>query len=351
MGPSDNSRGVIEEIRKAGEQAISVTRQLLAFSRKQVLRLTPLNLNSVVTGTQKMLGRLIGEDIELSARLDPAAGMVMADPGQMGQVVLNLAVNARDAMPQGGRLIVETANADLDDAYARASADVPPGRYVLLAVTDTGCGMDAATRAKIFEPFFTTKEVGKGSGLGLATVYGIIKQSGGHIAVFSEPGFGTTFKIYLPRVETRPSPRAPIEDPQPRGGHEVILLVEDEASLRRVASRVLRLHGYTVLEAGSGGEALEVFESQSGRIDLLLTDMIMPRMSGRQLADWLRGLRSDLKVLLVSGYTNDEIWSGGVLDDLTAFLPKPFDPDSLARAVRELLDKERSPALELGRPT
>jgi PAS domain S-box-containing protein len=345
LAPGDGSRPMIEEVRKAGERAVGLTRQLLAFSRKQVLKLKPLSLNGVVAGMRDLVSRLIGEDIALVTRLDPGAGSVMADLVQLEQVVLNLAVNARDAMPDGGKLTLQTANAELGEAYARDNPEARPGRYVLLAVTDTGSGMDAATRARVFEPFFTTKEVGKGTGLGLATVYGIITQCGGHVALASEPGRGSTFNIYLPRVEERPAEAAAGPDrPRVPEGREVVLLVEDDASVRGLASRVLRMHGYTVLEAADGPEALRVCERHKGPLHMLVTDVVMPHMNGRQLADRLKALRPDLKVLYVSGYTDDAVLRRGLLEERIAFLSKPFSPDALARAVREVLDRGSDPA-------
>ncbi len=340
LPPGDSSCGAVEEIREAGDRAAGLTRQLLAFSRQQVLQSTPLNLNNVVAGMQRMLARLIGEDVVLTTRLADGLGLVMADLGQMEQVILNLAVNARDAMPGGGQLTLETADADPGDPEVQADLGVRPGRHVRLAVSDTGCGMDAATRANLFEPFFTTKEAGKGTGLGLATVYGIISQSGGHVAVSSEPGRGTTFRIYLPRAESPPAP-APrgTDGPEPPGGSEVVLLVEDDASVRELFGLVLRRRGYTVLEAGDGAEALEVCGRSAGRIDLVVTDVVLPRVSGPQLVAALAGTRPGLKVLYLSGYPE----SAGLRCDATGaaegFLQKPFVPAALARAVRAVLDR------------
>ncbi len=340
LRPDDPLRRDIELFRKTSERAAAVTRQLLAFSRRQVLQPKVLDLNAVVAGTDSMLRRLIGEDIDLVTVLEPALWRVRADPGQLEQVILNLAVNARDAMRNGGKLTIETGNVELDEGYASRHVAVKPGSFVLLAVSDTGMGMDEATRSRIFEPFFTTKEQGEGTGLGLATVYGIVKQSGGSIWCYSEPGQGTAFKIYLPRVDEAVEsldPAPPTAEPQP--GTETILLVEDEDELRSVAREMLEMHGYTVLEAGHPDEALLVAERHSGPIHLLLTDVVMPKMSGRDLAQRLGPLRPEMRVLYVSGYTDDAIVHHGVLDPGTAFLEKPFNPDDLARKVREVLDQ------------
>ena len=327
------------EIKKAGERAALLTRQLLAFSRRQVLKPKLLNLNKVVENLGRMLKRVIGEDIELAVVPGPGLGLVRADPGQMEQVVLNLALNARDAMPQGGRLTITTANAELDEEYCRLHPEVAPGPYVLLSVSDTGCGMDAATAAKIFEPFFTTKEVGKGTGLGLSMVYGIIRQSGGHVWVDSKPGQGTTFKIYLPRVEAAPETVAREGmPPAPLRGRETILLVEDEPVVRQVARRILTTYGYTVLEAGSGPEALQVLEDSPVPVHLALTDVVMPGMNGRELARELSARRPEMKVLYMSGYAGNGIVHQGVLEEGVAYIQKPFEARALARLVRELLD-------------
>ncbi|MBI1960028.1 MAG: GAF domain-containing protein [Candidatus Rokubacteria bacterium] len=321
------------------KRAAALVRQLLAFSRKQVLRPEVLDLAAVVAGLQGMLRRLIGEDIDLLAVIAPGLGRVTADPGQLEQVIVNLVVNARDAMPRGGRITIETANVDLHEAVAAEREGLPPGAYVRLAVRDTGHGMDAETQAHIFEPFFTTKEVGKGTGLGLATVYGIVKQSDGAIRVASEPGVGTTFTILLPRVreEAQPAPAPAAPGTLPRGT-ETILLVEDDPELRALGLEVLQAVGYTVLEACEGHEALLVLERHRGPIHLLVTDVVMPRMGGLALAERLAVLRPELRVLFMSGYSEAAIAQHGVLDPGTAFMPKPFTPEGLTRKVREVLD-------------
>jgi CheY-like chemotaxis protein len=297
-----------------------------------------------VVNMEKMLRRLLGEDIDLATTLDPAAGTVSADPGQLEQVLLNLAVNARDAMPGGGRLSVATSRFTLGEEHIERRHRMPPGDYACLAVTDTGVGMDEATQAHLFEPFFTTKEVGKGTGLGLATVYGIVKQSGGFIWVYSESGRGTTVKVYLPRMPG--AAEAPFPGPAPvvtavRGGTETVLLVEDATPVRTLARRGLEGHGYRVLDASDGPAALELSARHQGRIDLLVTDVVMPGMSGRELAERLAPQRPTMKVLYTSGYTDDAMVRQGVLTAGVAFLQKPFVPDSLARKVREVLDRDQ----------
>src|SRR5438874_6971887 len=329
----------VEEIKSAGLRAAELTRQLLAFSRRQVLAPKLLDMNAVVANMDKMLRRLIGEDVALATELAAELGPVSADPGQLEQVLLNLAVNARDAMPQGGRLTIATANVVLTEEYAERHHRLPPGQYVLLAVSDTGVGMDEATQKHLFEPFFTTKEVGKGTGLGLATVYGIVKQSGGYIWVYSEAGHGTTVKIYLPRVPGVAESPVPAPEPQRvRGGDETVLLVEDAAPVRTLARRSLEARGYRVLEAADGPSALQLSARHLEGIDILVTDVVMPGMSGRELAERLAPERPSMKVLYTSGYTDDAMVRQGVLSAGVAFLQKPFVPDTLARKVREVLD-------------
>jgi len=333
-----------EEIRRAAGRAADLTRQLLAFSRQQVLAPKVLDLNAIVRSVERMLRRLIGENIELRTALAGDLGAVRADPSQLEQVILNLAVNARDAMPHGGKLTIETANVELDEQYARDHVTAGPGAHVLLAVSDTGSGMDEATRAHLFEPFFTTKEIGRGTGLGLATVYGVVKQSGGHIWVYSEPDHGATFKIYLPRVAEAPEPLAAAEPGGVRAaarGSETILLVEDEQIVRSLARRVLTQQGYTVLEAPAGAEALAVSDAHAGEIHLLLTDVVMPGIGGRELARQLAERRPRARVLYLSGYSDDAIVRHGLLDPGTFFLQKPFTPQALTRKVRQVLDAGR----------
>jgi two-component system, cell cycle sensor histidine kinase and response regulator CckA len=332
-------RGYLEEIKKAGDRAANLTRQLLAFGRKQILQPLPINLNDVVTDMHKMLRRLIGEDVALNAKLDPALKKIKADPGQIEQVLVNLVVNARDAMPQGGSLTIETGVVELGVEYAGTHLGVLAGQYVMLAVSDTGMGMDETTRARIFEPFFTTKEKGKGTGLGLSTVYGIVKQSGGNIWVYSELGHGTTFKVYLPEL-TAPNQKtedATVEAPM-LGGSETILLVEDEDVVRRLAREILEQEGYTVLEASRGKEALSLCAAYEHPIQLLLTDVVMPKTSGKEVADRLRALHPETKVLFMSGYTDEAIVHHGVLDANVEFIQKPFTPVALVRKVRRVID-------------
>ena len=349
LKPHEVMHDQIEEIKKAAERAALLTSQLLAFSRRQILQPKVLNLNAVVKEMDNMLRRLIGEDIELLTRLDPTLGRIKADPGQIAQVILNLAVNARDAMPLGGKLTIETTNVDLGEAYAESHLSVQSGPFVMLAVSDTGHGIAEEHRMHIFEPFFTTKEKGKGTGLGLSTIYGIIKQSGGSICVSSEIGQGTSFKIYLPRVEEKPEVKdvIVIEEEIDRG-KETILLVEDEEIVRKLAITILKRSGYTVLEANGGSEALLQSERYTGHIHLMVTDVVMPQMSGRELAERLAPLRPEMKVLYMSGYTDDEIIHRGILELDTAFMQKPFTPDQLLQKVRELLAPDR---LESPKPT
>ena len=334
---SPDARADLDEIRRAAQRAAALTRQLLAFSRQQVLEPRVFDLNGLVANLEKMLRRLIGEDVELRTALHPDLGPVRADPGQIEQVLVNLVVNARDAMPQGGKITIETDAVELDETYASQHVSVVPGSYTMLAVSDTGSGMDEATRAKIFEPFFTTKAPGQGTGLGLSTVYGIVKQSGGNIWVYSEVGRGTTFKIYLPRVtaaaEAAPEPVV-ATDP---GGHETILLVEDSEGVHNLAVRVLRARGYTVLTAHSGAEAETVARTHQGPIHLLLTDVVLPQVGGPELAKRLAAQRPQLKVLFMSGYTDNSIVHHGVLAAGVSYLQKPFTPEGLARRVREVL--------------
>jgi two-component system cell cycle sensor histidine kinase/response regulator CckA len=336
----DPVRHDLLEVKKAGESAAALTRQLVAFGRKQVLQPKPLSLNQIATGVEKLLRRVLGEDIDFVQVLAPDLGVTLADPGQVEQVLMNLVVNARDAMPAGGKLTIETSNVEIDEEHAARHVAVDPGSYVQLAVTDTGSGMDEQTKARIFEPFFTTKEKGKGTGLGLSTVYGIVRQSGGNIWVYSEPGLGTTFKIYFPRDfstmarDTRPPPTV---SRRPTGG-ETILVVEDEEALRNVARRALDAAGYEVLIAADGNEAIRTAAENRGNIHLLVTDVVMPRMSGNVLAQDLSRTRPALKVLYMSGYTDDAIVHHGVLDAGTHFLAKPFTGADLVRKVREVLD-------------
>ena len=329
----------LEEIRRAADRAAGLTRQLLAFSRKQVLELRVLDLNELVADLDKLLQRLLGEDIEVVTNLDSTLGAVRADAARLEQVVVNLAVNSRDAMPHGGRLVIETRNAELDDSYAREHAPVRPGRYVMLAVSDTGTGMSAETMSHVFEPFFTTKEAGKGTGLGLSTVYGIVKQSGGYVWCYSELGHGTTFKVYLPRVD-EPIDRLPVRAAAgPTHGSETVLVVEDESELRALTRRVLEKRGYTVLAARTADAASALARDYTGPIHLLLSDVVLPGASGGALADELLARRAELKVLLMSGYTEDAIVHRGVLAANTAFLHKPFSAEGLAAKVREVLDR------------
>jgi two-component system cell cycle sensor histidine kinase/response regulator CckA len=327
------------QIRRAGERATELIRQLLAFSRQQILAPTVLDLNLLVTNLNKMLERLIGEDITLSTTLQPDLWSITADSGKIEQVIMNLAVNARDAMPTGGRLTIETANVNLGAGYAESHLEAPAGPCVLLSVSDNGQGMDPSTQAHIFEPFFTTKEQGKGTGLGLATVYGIIKQSEGYISVYSEPGQGTTFKIYLPATElAAPALVEPQVRPVTRQPTETILLVEDDEAVRDLVRQMLQAQGYTILAACSGDEALSLARQHQGGIDMLLTDVVMPYMSGRKLAQQLTVLNPRMKVLFISGYTSDAAVRIGLLTDEVNLISKPFSPNVLSAKVREVLD-------------
>ena len=335
----DENRTSVEQIMKAGERAAELTHQLLTFSRRQVVRPKVLDLNTVVAATAVMLRRLIGEHIELRIVAGPDVAKIHADAGQLHQVILNLAVNSRDAMPNGGTLILETQNVELGEGYMGSKATMRPGRYVMLAVTDTGIGMDEHTRSHLFEPFYTTKAQGHGTGLGLSTVYGIVKQSNCEIVVYSEPGQGTCVKIYFPVVAEEP-----VEDTlevlrsQVLSGTETILLVEDEEAVRRLVRRTLEKQGYQLLVAASGKDALEIVQGHTGRIHMVISDVVMPQMGGRQLAERLQALRPEIRVLFVSGYTENSILRSGNLVEGEAFLQKPFTPLALARRVRELLD-------------
>jgi len=338
---NDPLRKKCGQIKKAGQSAVSLIRQLLAFSRQQVLEPRVLDLNSIVLNLEKMLRRLIGENIEFSTALDPELGRIKADQGQIEQVIMNLVVNARDAMPQGGRLTIESANVQLDEDYARQHSPLMPGPYVLLAVSDTGIGMDAETQGRIFEPFFTTKEVGKGTGLGLSTVYGVVAQSNGHIWVYSELGHGTTFKIYLPRTREAYNVEQPSADSAPLlRGTETILLVEDEEALRELTYNLLSDSGYTVLKAEHPDVAIKIAREHSGTIDLLLTDVVMPGMSGPALAENLAPIRPEMKVICMSGYTG--FAHRRLLDPEKPLLAKPFTREALLRKLRQILDSERA---------
>jgi PAS domain S-box-containing protein len=335
----DPRKSLFQEIKKAGERAAGLTHQLLAFSRKQVLEPRVLCLNQQVLNLEKMLRRLIGEHIQIHTVLEPHLWAVMADAGQIAQVIMNLALNARDAMPKGGELRIQTTNVDTRTSEAVLPAELPAGRFVMLSVTDTGCGMDENTRARIFEPFFTTKAEGLGTGLGLAVVYGIVAQSGGSIDVISELNCGTSFRIFLPSHEHAvPASESHHEGSTSRHGTETVLLVEDEEVVRHLASNVLRQSGYTVLEAANGDEGLRVFESNFEMIHLLVTDVIMPGMSGPELAEQLTNLRAGLKVLFLSGYTDDALHLEDSDTSATGFLQKPFTPSTLSRKVRDMLD-------------
>jgi two-component system, cell cycle sensor histidine kinase and response regulator CckA len=334
---SEAQRGKLEQILKATQRASGLTRQLLAFSRKQIVDPKVLDWNALLSDLEKMLGRLIGEHIDLAIVPGADLGQVKADPGQLEQVVMNLCVNARDAMPGGGLLRIETANADLDAGHAARHEPMAPGRYVMLAVSDTGSGIEKEILSKIFEPFFTTKEAGKGTGLGLAMVYGTVKQAGGYVWVYSEVGRGTTFKIYLPRVDEPGVAPAVQEAPMPSKGWETILLVEDEGALRAIAREILEEHGYRVIEAAGPNEAIEIAHRHPGPIHLLVTDVVMPGMNGRALAESLVAARPELRVLYMSGYTDDVIAHSGVLESGILLLEKPFTMLALLGRVRAAL--------------
>ncbi|RME41234.1 MAG: response regulator, partial [Caldilineae bacterium] len=341
LANDQTAQRMLGQILISGKRAADLVSQLLAFGRKAIIRPKILDLSLVIADLDKMLRRVIGEDIEIKTQFQPHLWAVKMDPSQVEQVVVNLAVNARDAMPRGGTLTIELKNVTLDKTYADEHIEVEPGDYVLLAVTDTGTGMPPEVMEHIFEPFFTTKEVGKGSGLGLSTVFGIVKQNDGHIRVYSEEGKGTTFKIYLPAVGVAPPP-APKEEKRTevRGGTETILLVEDEPQVRKLAFNTLTAQGYTVLDAPDGEAALKTAQTYTGPIHLLLTDVIMPRMGGKELAKRLKALRPDVRVLYTSGYTSNAIVHHGVLEPGLAFLEKPFSARALLRKVRQVLDAQ-----------
>lgn len=338
LGPSGSLRQLAEQIREGAERATSLTQQLLAFSRRQTLMPKVLDLNAVVAHMNQLLRRVIREDIELVTVLEPRLGHVKADPSQIEQVILNLAVNARDAMPDGGKLAIETSNVAVNETTARRRRPLQPGSYVLLAMTDSGGGMDAGTRSRIFEPFFTTKQRGKGTGLGLATVYGIVKQSNGYISVHSQPQRGTRFEIYLPRVEEPVDASLPQSVPaRPVWGSETILLVEDERSIRRPTCEFLQKNGYTVLEAEDGAAAIRVAQGHKGPIHLLLTDLVMPKMNGGELAQRIAEMRPEVKVLYMSGYAENKVVHHEVVNGRAHLLQKPFTLDALAHKAREVL--------------
>ena len=351
LAPEDPRRAEVQEIIRAGSRAADVTRQLLAFTRQQLMHPEVLAINDVVLGLERMLRHSLGENHELELRLGNSLREVRADRGQLEQVLINLILNARDALPARGRVTIATSAAELDAAYAEGHGDVgiPAGAYVLLSVSDTGCGMDPEVQAKIFEPFFTTKPVGQGTGLGLSTVYGIVKQSGGFIWCYSEPRLGSTFKVYLPVSRAAPAVTPPAARPAaPRGGSETVLVVEDEDVVRAMACRGLREHGYTVLEARNGAEAMAMIEGNPAAIDLVVSDVVMPEVGGRELAARLALLEPALPVLYMSGYTGEDVVQRGLMDAGAPFQQKPFTSDGLARAVRELLDsgvrRRRAPA-------
>mgnify|MGYP000181250311 CR=1 FL=1 len=340
LQPGDPMLADLGEIQGAGLRASALTRQLLAFSRQQLMQPKLVSINDTVRGMEKMLRRLLGEDVQLATSLHSGLGPILVDPGQLEQVIMNLAVNARDAMPRGGALTIQTAVVLLDDGYVAAHVGAQVGPHVMLLVSDTGEGMDSATQARLFEPFFSTKAAGKGTGLGLSTVFGIVQQSGGTIGVESATGKGSTFKVHFPMSEGTAAVQKSLPPPDLRAlrGSETILLVEDEERVRVVAQTIMRKYGYKVLDAQSGGDALLLCEQHTGTIDLLLTDVVMPRMSGRQLAERLHSVRPNMKVLYMSGHTDDAVVRRGLLDATVAFLQKPITPETLARKIREVLD-------------
>ena len=339
LGPSHEGRPMATEVRKAAERAGRLTRQLLAFSRRQLLMPTVLNLNAVVTDLQQMLTYLVGVDIDVRIVLDPTLRPISVDHGQLEQVLLNLVLNARDSMPEGGQLLIETKNVDLDGKYHQRHPDVRPGPHVMLALTDTGHGLGPEARVRLFEPFFTTKEMGRGTGLGLSTVYGIVKQSGGHIVVYSEPNTGTTFRLYFPQAteSRRPDDVAIDDEERSRGGTETVLVIEDEPGVLLLAGGILEQMGYVVLRALNGPEALTVARAHDGPIHLALADVILPGMKGPEVTDKLKPLRPGIKVMFMSGYTDNALGFRGA-DRSALFLQKPFTPESLCRQVRRALD-------------
>lgn len=339
LSPTDPNRHSAEQIMKAGDRAAGLTNQLLAFSRRQVMQLKVIDLNQLVTSLTAMLRRLIGEDIDLRLTLRDNLGRVSADPGQLEQVIMNLVVNARDAMPKGGSLTIETANVNLDDHYAGRHVAVKPGAYVLLAVSDTGSGMDEETKSRLFEPFFTTKGPGKGTGLGLSTVFGIVKQSGGSVEVYSEKGNGSSVKVYLPRVDQKISLEREGRRKHQKGT-ETILLVEDDEMVRTLVRETLQRDGYKVIDSADPVEARRIAEGHRGAIQLLITDVVMPKLSGKELARSLMESRPDMKVLYMSGYTDSAIVNSGILQQEVAFLQKPFTPAGLSAKVREVIEAD-----------
>jgi len=340
--PEGSQRDALKEIQRAAERGGALTHQLLAFSRGQPFTARTVQLNTLLVHMEKMLSRLIGEDVELITVAAAEPATIRTDPGQLEQVVMNVVVNARDAMPGGGKLIIETANAQVDQTYAGPNVDLKPGSYVVLAISDTGMGMDPETVTHLFEPFFTTKAPGKGTGLGLATAYGIVKQSGGAISVYSEPGRGTTVKIYLPSTEAKAAEAAEQEPAAALRGSETILVLEDEARVRKLVCEVLAARGYHVLEAVRGEEAIRMATEHQGRIHLLLTDVVMPEMSGPQALEQIRARQPNMKVLFMSGYTDEAMVHHGIPDSGAPFLQKPFLPETLARKVREVLASQAS---------